>query len=101
MPLGRLCSSCSASIGLTQAGLAERLRVSRRAIGEWEGGINYPKAEHVQFNDQPGARSDNYKHAAGEILLEAMIVAMELRRARETSASHVRRKLRDPSVAAQ
>src|SRR5947209_18932171 len=36
------------SIGLTQAGLAKRLRVSRRAVGEWEAGSNYPKAEHLQ-----------------------------------------------------
>jgi WD40 repeat protein/DNA-binding transcriptional regulator YiaG len=36
------------SIGLTQAGLAERLRVSRRAVGEWEAGSNYPKAPHLQ-----------------------------------------------------
>jgi WD40 repeat protein/transcriptional regulator with XRE-family HTH domain len=36
------------SIGLTQAGLAERLRVSRRAVGEWEAGSNYPKAERLQ-----------------------------------------------------
>ncbi len=33
---------------LTQAGLAAYLGVSRRAIGEWEGGLNYPKAEHFQ-----------------------------------------------------
>ena len=33
---------------LTQAGLAERLRVSRRAVGEWEGGLNYAKAEHFK-----------------------------------------------------
>jgi transcriptional regulator with XRE-family HTH domain len=37
------------SIGLTQAGLAERLRVSRRAVGEWEAGLNSPKAEHFQY----------------------------------------------------
>jgi transcriptional regulator with XRE-family HTH domain len=36
------------SIGLTQAGLAERLRVSRRVVGEWEAGSTYPKAEHLQ-----------------------------------------------------
>jgi transcriptional regulator with XRE-family HTH domain len=36
------------SISLTQAGLAERLRVSRRGIGEWEAGLNYPKAEHFK-----------------------------------------------------
>jgi transcriptional regulator with XRE-family HTH domain len=36
------------SIGLTQAGLAHLLGVSRRAVGEWEGGLNYPKAEHLK-----------------------------------------------------
>jgi transcriptional regulator with XRE-family HTH domain len=36
------------SIGLTQAGLAARLGVSRRAVGEWETGSTYPKAEHLQ-----------------------------------------------------
>ncbi len=35
-------------IGLTQAGLAEHLGVSRKAVGEWEGGLNYPKAEHLK-----------------------------------------------------
>jgi WD40 repeat protein len=38
----------SVSIGLTQAGLARLLGVSRRAVSEWEGGSNYPKAEHLQ-----------------------------------------------------
>ena len=36
------------SIGLTQVGLADLLGVSRRAVGEWEAGSNYPKAEHLQ-----------------------------------------------------
>src|SRR5260370_36481496 len=35
-------------IGLTQAGLGERLGVSRRAVAEWEAGSSYPKAEHLQ-----------------------------------------------------
>src|SRR5258708_32208788 len=35
-------------IGLTQAGLGERLRVSRRAVAEWEAGSRYPKAKHLQ-----------------------------------------------------
>ncbi len=35
-------------LGLTQAGLAERLRVSRKAVGEWEAGLNYPQAEHLK-----------------------------------------------------
>src|SRR5438105_7700156 len=35
-------------IGLTQAGLAQWLGVSRGAVGEWEAGSNYPKAEHLK-----------------------------------------------------
>src|SRR5258708_7881387 len=36
------------SLGLTQAGLAQRLRVSVRAIRGWEAGSSYPKAPHLQ-----------------------------------------------------
>src|SRR5947209_5012697 len=36
------------NIGLTQAGLAERLRVSRRAVAEWEAGSSYPKTDHLK-----------------------------------------------------
>src|SRR5437016_13978291 len=36
------------AIGLTQAGLAELLGISRRAVGEWEAGSSYPKAHHLQ-----------------------------------------------------
>src|SRR5256886_17290226 len=36
------------TIGLTQAGLAERLGVSRRAVAEWEAGSSYPKAERLR-----------------------------------------------------
>ena len=45
---GQAMLTLRSSIGLTQAGLAARLGVSRRAVGEWEGGQNYPKAEHLQ-----------------------------------------------------
>src|SRR6266571_7836665 len=38
------------SIGLTKAGLAHPLGVSPRAVGEWEAGSNYPKAEHLQHS---------------------------------------------------
>ncbi len=37
------------SIGLTQAGLAALLGVSRRAVGEWEGGSNYPKGDSPKY----------------------------------------------------
>ena len=36
------------SLRLTQAGLAARLRVSRRAVGEWEAGLTYPSEHHLQ-----------------------------------------------------
>src|SRR5713101_2532652 len=36
------------TLGLTQAELAGRLGVSRRAVGEWEVGSSYPKAEHLK-----------------------------------------------------
>ena len=36
------------AIGLTQAGLAELLGVSRKAISRWEAGETYPKAEHLK-----------------------------------------------------
>jgi len=36
------------SIGLTQAGLAELLGISRKAVSHWEVGDSYPKASHLQ-----------------------------------------------------
>src|SRR5437016_10905229 len=36
------------TLGLTQAGLAEFLGVSRKAVGGWESGGSYPKAEHLK-----------------------------------------------------
>src|SRR5712692_2429026 len=35
-------------IGLTQVVLAEYLGVTRKAVGEWESGLTYPKAEHLK-----------------------------------------------------
>jgi WD40 repeat protein/transcriptional regulator with XRE-family HTH domain len=45
---GQLILKLRTSIGLTQVGLAALLGVSRRAVGEWETGLNYPKAPHLQ-----------------------------------------------------
>ena len=45
---GQAMLSLRSAIGLTQAGLAEYLGVSRRAVGEWEAGSSYPKAEHLK-----------------------------------------------------
>ncbi|TMC87333.1 MAG: helix-turn-helix transcriptional regulator, partial [Chloroflexi bacterium] len=35
-------------IGLTQAGLAAQLHVSRRAVAEWEAGSAYPSTNHLK-----------------------------------------------------
>ena len=44
---GQLVLTLRTTLGLTQAGLAEPLGVSRRAVAEWEGGLSYPKAERL------------------------------------------------------
>src|SRR5579864_1413463 len=45
---GQLMLTLRNRIGLTQAGLATHLNVSRRAVGEWEAGNSYPKTEHLK-----------------------------------------------------
>jgi DNA-binding XRE family transcriptional regulator len=45
---GQVMLTLRTTIGLTQAGLAERLGVSRHAVAEWEGGLSYPNAEHLK-----------------------------------------------------
>src|SRR5438552_15639563 len=45
---GQTMLALRTAIGLTQAGLARHLGVSRKAVGEWEAGRTYPKAEHLK-----------------------------------------------------
>jgi len=45
---GQLILTLRTSIGLTQAGLADRLGISRRSVAEWEAGSSYPKAERLK-----------------------------------------------------
>ncbi len=45
---GQAMLTLRTSIGLTQAGLADLLHVSRRAVGEWEAGSSYPTADHLK-----------------------------------------------------
>ncbi len=46
---GETMLALRAKIGLTQAGLANLLGVSRRAVADWEAGNSYPKAEHLKL----------------------------------------------------
>ncbi len=45
---GQLMLTLRTTIGLTQAGLADRLGVSRRAVAEWEASSSYPKTDHLK-----------------------------------------------------
>jgi transcriptional regulator with XRE-family HTH domain len=60
---GQMMLTLRTNIGLTQAGLAERLGVSRRAVAEWEAGSSYPKAEHLKELITLGVRASAF--AAG------------------------------------
>jgi WD40 repeat protein/transcriptional regulator with XRE-family HTH domain len=48
------------TIGLTQAGLADQLGVSRRAVAEWEAGSSYPKAERFRQLIELGVRASAF-----------------------------------------
>ena len=45
---GQAMLTLRTNLGLTQAGLADLLHISRRAVAEWEAGLSYPKAEHLK-----------------------------------------------------
>ncbi len=60
---GQMMLTLRTTIGLTQAGLAERLGVSRRAVAEWEGGSSYPKAERLKLLIELGVQQQAF--AAG------------------------------------
>ena len=45
---GQLALGLRTSIGLTQAGLARQLGISRQAVVGWEAGSSYPKASHLK-----------------------------------------------------
>ncbi len=45
---GQLVLTLRTRIGLTQAGLADLLGVSRHAVVEWEAGQSYPRADHLK-----------------------------------------------------
>lgn len=45
---GHLMLTLRTNVRLTQEGLAEFLGISRRAVGAWEAGSKYPKADHLK-----------------------------------------------------
>src|SRR5215471_1899940 len=45
---GQAILTLRTTIGQTQVGLARHLGISRKAVGEWEAGLTYPKTEHLK-----------------------------------------------------
>src|SRR5947209_6408717 len=83
------------SIGLTQAGLAERLGISRHAVVAWEAGRSYPSADHlktcialgVKLQAFPAGREEKeiralWKAAHQKVLLDGSWLAALLGRPR-------------------
>ncbi len=66
---GQMMLTLRTSIGLTQASLGDLLGVSRRAVAGWEGGLAYPKAEHLKAFLALGVRASAFPagHEAEEI----------------------------------
>ncbi|HEY4389160.1 MAG TPA: FxSxx-COOH system tetratricopeptide repeat protein [Ktedonobacteraceae bacterium] len=60
---GQLVLTLRTTLGLTQAGLADLLGISRRAVTEWEAGSNYPKAERLKVFIELGVQASAF--AAG------------------------------------
>jgi len=60
------------SIRLTQAGLAALLGVSRRAVGEWEAGSNYPREHHLQHLIELCVRQHVFAHELEEEEIRAL-----------------------------
>ncbi|MFL5696108.1 MAG: NB-ARC domain-containing protein [Ktedonobacteraceae bacterium] len=57
---GQAMLSLRSAIGLTQAGMAELLGVSRKAVSRWEAGEVYPKAEHLKQLITLGVRASAF-----------------------------------------
>lgn len=66
---GQTMLTLRAAIGVTQAGLADHLGISRRAVGEWEAGSSYPKTEHLKKFIALGVKQRAFtsEHEAEEI----------------------------------
>src|SRR5437660_12259901 len=69
---GQLMLSLRMQIGLTQAGLAERLHVHRRAVAGWEAGSSYPKAEHLKELITLGVRASAFAAGREEEAIRAL-----------------------------
>lgn len=60
------------AIGLTQAGLADLLRVSRHAVGGWEAGQTYPKPDHLKALIALGMRQGAFPSGREAVEIRAL-----------------------------
>jgi len=63
---GQTITTLRTALGLTQAELAQILQVSRRAVGGWEAGSSYPKAEHLKVLIELCMQKPTFFHAGQE-----------------------------------
>ena len=90
---GQAMLTLRTTIGLTQAGLADLLGVSRRAIGEWEAGSSYPKAHHLQHVMSLAVQQQAF--AAGR---EEEAELRDVARVRELAERHLGEEALRPAV---
>ncbi len=66
---GQVMQTLRTTIGLTQTGLADLLGISRRSVADWEGGLSYPKADHLKQVITLGVRQQAFPEGreVGEI----------------------------------
>jgi WD40 repeat protein/transcriptional regulator with XRE-family HTH domain len=66
---GQAMLTLRTSMGLTQAGLAQQLSVSRQAVADWEAGSSYPSTSHLKPFIVLGVRASAFAagHEAEEI----------------------------------
>lgn len=82
-------SRALAEAGLSQAGLAQRLGLSREAVSKWFAGESFPRPEHVmQIALAVGLRYDQFVR---EALVNEPVVAFRRKGASKTTEAHVGR----------
>jgi WD40 repeat protein/transcriptional regulator with XRE-family HTH domain len=69
---GQRIRTLRTALGLTQVGLAEQLRVSERAVVDWEGGSRYPSAQHLQHVITLAVRASTFPKGREEEEIRAL-----------------------------
>lgn len=76
---GQLVLTLRTTLSLTQAGLADLLGISRRAVTEWEAGNTYPKAERLKAFLELGVQASAFAAGREEEQIRAFWRAAHLK----------------------